>query len=106
MAMRKNDKSAAVLHAAPEMNIKNRKISLHRIRVPLGHRSLRIIHVTDKQLARLNRIPVGKEFFLGSRECQIGGGYWVIRTKGSLQYIPNPYDGTEDDIRILEAMLS
>ena len=56
-----------------DLNIKNRKVKLRRICVPLGARTFRPIHVTEKQLVHLNRIPVGQEVFLSNRYCQIGG---------------------------------
>ncbi len=87
------------------MKIKNRKAALRRIYVPLGDGSFRPIHVTEKQLARLTRIPVGKEVFLSKRYCQIGGDFWVIRTNDGLQYMPSAYRGTMQGIGILESML-
>src|SRR5215475_14997297 len=59
---------------------KNRKVELCQIAVPMIGNTLRIIHVTPKQLAKLNAIPVGKEVFLSQYYCQIGGDIWVIRT--------------------------
>ena len=88
-----------------DLNIKNRKVKLRRICVPLGARTFRPIHVTEKQLVHLNRIPVGQEVFLSNRYCQIGGDFWVIRTKDGLQYMPNFYPGSKEGIGILEAML-
>ena len=88
-----------------DMKIKNRQAALRRICVPLGGCSLMYIYVTDKQLVRLNRTPVGKEVFLSDRYCQIGGSFWVIRTKDGLQYVPNPHGGSQEDIGILEWML-
>jgi hypothetical protein len=87
-----------------EMKIKSRNVALRRIYVPLGDGSFMTIHVTNKQLARLNRTPVGKEIFLSNRFCQIGGGFWAIRTNDGLHYMPNPHRGTQEDVRILEAM--
>ncbi len=91
--------------AGRDVKIKNRKVTLRRICVPMGACTFIPIHVTDKQLARLNRIPVGKEVFLSKRYCQIGGDFWVIRSKDGLQYMPNAYPGTKEGIGILESML-
>jgi hypothetical protein len=87
------------------MRIKNRKVALRRIYVPFGNGSIRCIHVTDKQLARLNRIPVGREICLSNFYCQIGGDFSVIRSNDGLQYLPNRYCRSQEDIWILESML-
>jgi len=68
-------------------------------------KTLRIIHVTPKQLEKLNAIPVGKEVFLRQYYCQIGGGFWVIRANDGLQYVPNPYRVSDADVHLLESML-
>jgi hypothetical protein len=91
--------------AGRDVKIKNRKVTLRRIYVPLGACTFIPIHTTDKQLARLNRIPDGKEAFLSNRYCQIGSYFWVIRTKGGLQFRPNAYPGSKEGIGILESML-
>jgi hypothetical protein len=44
-----------------KVKIKNRKVELCQIAVPMIGNTLRIIHVTPKQLEKLNAIPVGKE---------------------------------------------
>jgi len=41
-----------------ELKIKNRKVELRQIAVPMIGNTLRIIHVTPKQLEKLNAIPV------------------------------------------------
>jgi hypothetical protein len=83
-----------------EMNvkIKNRKVELCQIAVPMIGKSLRIIHVTPKQHEKLNAMPVGKEVFLSQYYCQIGGDFWVIRTNDGLQYVPNPYSLSDGDV--------
>jgi hypothetical protein len=88
-----------------EVKIKNRKVELCQIAVPMIAKTLRIIHVTPKQLEKLNAIPVGKEVFLSQYYCQIGGGFQVIRTNDGLQYVPNPYRALEVDACLLESML-
>lgn len=87
------------------MKIKNRKITLHQITVPMGGRQLTVIHVTQKQLEKLNSIPSGKEIYLSARYCQLGGDFWVIRTRDGLQYMPNPYSAVQDDAYLLGEML-
>jgi len=87
------------------VRIKNRKVQLYRIMVPTFGRTLRIIFVTQKQLANLNSIAVGQEVFLSHRYCQIGGDFWVVRTTEGLQYIPSPHAASEADIRLLEGSL-
>jgi hypothetical protein len=62
-----------------KVKIKNRKVELCQIAVPMIAKTLRIIHVTPKQLEKLNAIPVGKEVFLSQYYCQIGGDFQVIR---------------------------
>ena len=49
-----------------EMNVKirHRKVELRQIAVPMIGNTLRIIHVTPKQLEKLNALPVGTEVFL------------------------------------------
>jgi hypothetical protein len=71
-----------------KVKIKNREVELRQISVPMIGNTMRIIHVTPKQLAKLNAIPVGKEVFLSQYYCQIGGDFWVIRTNDGLQYVP------------------
>ena len=88
-----------------KVKIKNRKVELCQIAVPMIAKTSRIIHVTPKQLEKLNAIPVGKEVFLSHYYCQIGGDFQVIRTKDGLQYVPNPYRPLESDASLLEAML-
>jgi hypothetical protein len=46
-----------------KLKIKNRKVELCQIAVPMIGNTLRIIHVTPKQLEKLNAIPVSKEVF-------------------------------------------
>ena len=87
------------------MKIKNRKVELCQIAVPMIGKTLRIIHVTAKQLEKLNALPVGKEVFLSLHYCQIGGDFQVIRTNDGLQYVPNPYRPLESDASLLEGML-
>jgi len=96
---------SAALPVRRDVRIKSRKVSFRRIYIPWGDRSYKAIYVTDKQLAHLNRIPVGKEIFLSNFYCLLGGGYWVIRTNNGLRYMPNPYCCSEEDIWILESML-
>jgi hypothetical protein len=90
-----------------EMNVKirNRKVELREIAVPMIGNTLRIIHVTPKQLEKLNALPVGKEVFLSLYYCQIGGDFWVIRTNDGLQYVPNPYRVSDDDVSLLHSIL-
>jgi len=88
-----------------QLKIKNRKVELRQIAVPMIGKTLRIIHVTPKQLEKLNAIPVGKEVFLSQYYCQIGGDFWVIRTNDGLQYVPNPYRVSDADVHLLESML-
>lgn len=88
-----------------KVKIKNRKVELCQIAVPMIAKTSRIIHVTPKQLEKLNAIPVGKEVFLSQYYCQIGGDFQVIRTKDGLQYVPNRYRPLESDASLLEAML-
>jgi hypothetical protein len=59
------------------MRIKNRAVALRRIEVPYGDGigTIRCIHVTDAQLARLNRIPIGREIFRSNFYCHIGGDF-------------------------------
>jgi len=83
------------------MKVKNRKVTLHQVNVAMG----RVIHVTPKQLEKLNSIPVGKELFLSNYYCQIGGDFWAIRTRDGLQYLPNPYCGSQNDAYLLGEML-
>src|SRR5262249_47629649 len=61
-----------------ELKIKNRKVELRQIAVPMIGNTLRIIHVTPKQLEKLNAIPVGKEVFLSRYYCQIGGTFGLF----------------------------
>lgn len=71
--------------------LKNRKIVRYVVKVECGGvgyppGTSRSIHLTKKQLEKLNRIPVGKEVFLS---CFYGGAdYWVLRTPDGLQYMP------------------
>lgn len=88
------------------MKIKNRKVLMHRILVPMGGRSCKIIYVTAKQLIGLNKIPVGKEVFLSDRYCHISGGFWVIRTIDGLQYMPFPNVTSDHDVSMLEEILN
>jgi hypothetical protein len=87
------------------MKVKNRKVTLHQITVPIGGRRLTVIHVTPKQLEKLNSIPSGEEIYLSARYCQLGGAFWVIRTTHGFQYMPNPYRASNGDIPLLEEML-
>jgi len=85
------------------MVIKNRKHKLYKIAVPMFGRMFTNIHVTRKQLAKLSSIPVGKEVFLSRYYCQIGGGFWAIRTRDGLQYMPSPYSASGSDVALLTA---
>jgi hypothetical protein len=86
-------------------SIKNRRVSWHAITVPMGGRTSKVIYVTDKQLARLNAVPVGKEVFLSNAYCMIGSG-WVIRTVDGLQHMPFPSGASRDeDVCLLENMM-
>jgi len=87
------------------MKVKNRKVTLHQITVPMGGRRLTVIHVTPKQLEKLNSISVGKEFFLSNYYCQIAGDFWAIRTRNGIQYLLNPYSASQDDAYLLGEML-
>jgi hypothetical protein len=88
-----------------KLKIKNRKCELHQIAVPMIGKTLRIIHVTPKQLEKLNAIPVGKEVFLSQYYCHIGGDFWVIRTNDGLQYVPNPFTVSDRDVYLLDSIL-
>jgi hypothetical protein len=83
------------------MVIKNRKCELYKVSVPMFWKTSIDIYVTPKQLAKLNSIPVGKELFLSRRYCQLGGGFWAIRTRDGLQYMPNPYSASDSDVALL-----
>ena len=85
------------------MVIKNRKTELYKVTVPMFGWTVRNIYVTRKQLAKLNSIQVGKEAFLSRRYCQLGGDFWVIRTRDGLQYMPNPYSTSDVDVALLTA---
>ena len=87
------------------MKIKNRKVELRQIAVPMIGNTRRIIHVTPKQLEKLNALPVGKEVFPSLYYCQIGGDFWVIRTNDGLQYLPNPYSVSDNDVSLLNLIL-
>ncbi len=86
------------------MKIKNRRVHWHAITVPVGGRTSKVVYVTDKQLAKLNALPVGKEVFLSNAYCMIGSG-WVIRTTDGLQYMPFPRATRDSDIWLLEDMM-
>jgi hypothetical protein len=88
------------------MKIKNRTLELCQIRVPMFGSTLTVIHVTRKQLAELNSLPVGKEVFLSSRYCQLGGGFSVVRMNNGLQYVPNPVTPSNRDVALLQAALA
>jgi len=88
-----------------KVKIKNREVELRQIAVPMIGNTLRIIHVTPRQLEKLNAIPVGKEVFLSQYYCQIGGDIWVIRTNDGLQYVPNRYSLSDADVGFLDSML-
>ena len=83
------------------MKIKNRKMELHQINVVIWGAMSRTILVTSAQLVKLNKVPVGKEFFLSRYYCYSHGDFWAIRTRDGLQYMPNPYNGDPLDITIL-----
>jgi hypothetical protein len=87
------------------MKIKNRRVLLHQIKIPVCGRTYRHILVTSAQLAKLHRAQVGTEIFLNCYYCHTGGDFWVIRTKDGLHYMPNPYRGDPDDARLLETLL-
>ena len=87
------------------MKIKNRKVELCQISVSMFSSTLKIIHVTRKQLAKLNSIPVGTEVFLSRHYCQVGGGFRVGRTSDGLQYMPNPYTASDSDVALLRESL-
>lgn len=87
------------------MKIKNRTVALYRICVAMGGRCFKIIHLTKKQLARLNKLTPGKEVFLSHAYCHVNGGFWVIRTENGLQYMPFPHCGSAEDIFLLKSMM-
>ena len=74
-----------------QCNIKHRKIVLHKIKVPIGGRTYRILLVTTRQLAKLNALPIGKEISLSRFYCYSGHQMNVIRTTDGLQFMPSPY---------------
>ena len=74
-----------------QRNIKNRKIVLHKIKVPIGRRTYRILLVTPRQLAKLNALPIGKEIILSRFYCYSGHYMRVIRTTNGLRFMPSPY---------------
>jgi hypothetical protein len=86
------------------VNIKNKKMTLHRVDVILTGRTLLPILVTPAQLRKLNRLPVGKEISLSKYYCYRGRESRVIRTRDGLQWIPSPYGRNPDDVRILEEL--
>jgi len=57
---------------------------VQRINVPMVGGTVTVVYATLKQLEKLNSILLGKEIFLSSRYCQIGGGFWVVRTSTDL----------------------
>jgi len=61
-----------------KVKIKNRKVELRQIAVPLIGNTLRIIHVTPRQLEKLNAIPVGKEVFLSQYYCRSEGTFGLF----------------------------
>ena len=87
------------------MKVKNRKMALHQVNVIIGGRMFRPILVTTAQLAKLDRLPVGKEVFLSRYYCYSGGEFWIIRTSDRLQYLPNPHRGNPADGDLLESLL-
>jgi hypothetical protein len=97
--------SSATMKKEMKLKIRNRQCELRRIAVPMIGKTLRVIHVTAKQLERLNAVPVGKEVFLSQHYCHIGRNFWVIRTNDGLQYMPNPYRASDTDACLLESML-
>ena len=86
------------------MNIKNRKLTLYRVRVILTGRTLRPILVTRAQLKKLNRLPLGREVFLSRYYCYRGGECRVIRTKDGLQRVPSPWGTNADDEHLLKEL--
>jgi hypothetical protein len=78
-----------------QRNIKNRKIVLHKIKVPVGGRTYRRLLVTPRQLAKLNALPIGKEISLSMFYCYSGENMHVIRTTDGLQFMPSPYHTRE-----------
>ena len=89
--------------------LKNRKIVRYVVRVEcggVGHPpgTCREIHLTKKQLEKLNRIPVSKEVFLS--HYYGGAGYWVLRTPGGLQYMPFMFRSDSDGTKWLEDLLT
>jgi hypothetical protein len=97
--------SSATMNKEMKLKIRNRQCELRQIAVPMIGKTLRIIHVTAKQLEKLNAIPVGEEVFLSRYYCHIGGNFWVIRTNDGLQYMPNPCRASKTDACLLESML-
>ena len=87
------------------IKIKNRKLVLHKIMVMICGDTLGSILVTPAQLANLNRVTVGTEFFLSRRYCYRSDAFWVIRTRDGLQYMPNPHKGSVNDAHLLESLL-
>jgi hypothetical protein len=73
-----------------QLKIRNRKIVLHRVLVPMGGRTYRYVYLTPRQHEKLNALPVGKEVWLSDFYCYIGGDMRVIRTIDGLQFMPSP----------------
>ena len=89
--------------------LKNRKIVRYVAKVECGGvgyppGTFREIHLTKKQLEKLNRIPVGKEVFLS--HFYGGAGYWVLRTPDGLQYMPFMFMSDSDGTKWLEDLLT
>ena len=59
-----------------------RKVTRYRVYLQVESRIVRPVLFTEKQLARLNRLPEGKECFLRPAGC------WVIRVKDGLAVMP------------------
>jgi len=89
--------------------LKNYKIVRYVVRVELGGvghppGTFKEIHLTKKQLEKLNRIPVGKEVFLSN--FYGGAGYWVLRTPDGLQYMPFMFGSGSEGTKWLEKLVT
>ena len=49
-------------------------------------------------------VVVPYRLFFRSR-ITLGGDFWVIRTNDGLQYVPNPYSVSDDDVSLLDSIL-
>jgi len=89
--------------------LKNRRIVRYVVKVDCGGVGYppgthRLIHVTNRQLEKLNRIPAGQTVFLSN--FYGGAGYRVLRTPDGLQYMPSMFLPGSDGVKWLEDLLT